>query len=255
MYHKYIDNKYTEDEVKKMQSADGRSKTFHDVITQEQLKFLQNIIKKIKYPVVGTNSKYAGGSFRDPIGQKIKQIFHESLKKIIGEYELDFYAWQEAINPWKIHADIRWYKDKLPYKVILFPLDVISDSDSWKDTYTIAFKQRDYLESNTNSNKGKKGNSDQSHWKRPADNPGTHDIVKGYSISKEQHEKYFSHMDYDFLEGLEIDNIFKWTPGSCVTWDQNQLHCADNFLANGITTKHCLIFFTNQKPEQLPTDV
>ena len=250
MYHTY-----TENEVKKMQSADGKSKTFHDVITQEQFKFLQNIIKKIKYPVVGTNSKYAGGSFRDPIGQKIKQIFHEPLKKIIGEYELDSYAWQEAINPRKIHTDMHWYKDKLPYKTILFPLDVISDSDSWKDTYTIAFKQRDYLESNTNSNKGKKGNSDQSHWKRPADNPGTHDIVKGYSISKEQHEKYFSHMDYDFLEGLEIDNIFKWTPGSCVTWDQNQLHCADNFLANGITTKHCLIFFTNQKPEQLPTDV
>ena len=54
-------------------------------------------------------------------------------------------------------------------------------------------------------------------------------------------------MPYEYLEGLEIDNVFKWTPGSCVTWDQNQLHCADNFLANGIKTKLSLIFFTNQK--------
>ena len=56
-------------------------------------------------------------------------------------------------------------------------------------------------------------------------------------------------MPYKYLEGLEIDNIFKWTPGSCVIWDQNQLHCADNFLANGIKAKSSLIFFTNQKPE------
>ena len=76
------------------------------------------------------------------------------------------------------------------------------------------------------------------------DDPGTHNVVEGYSISREQHEKYFSHMPYDFLEGLEIDNIFKWTPGSCVIWDQNQFHCADNFLANNIKTKLSLIFFT-----------
>ena len=41
-------NTYTENEVKEMQSADGKSETFHDVITQEQFKFLQNIIKKVK---------------------------------------------------------------------------------------------------------------------------------------------------------------------------------------------------------------
>ena len=54
-------------------------------------------------------------------------------------------------------------------------------------------------------------------------------------------------MPYEFMEGLEIDNIYKWTPGSCVTWDQNALHCADNFIKNNIKTKLSLIFFTNQK--------
>ena len=248
MYHTY-----TESEVKKMQSADGKSKTFHDVITQEQFKFLQDAIKKIKYPEIAKNSKYAGGSFRDPIGQKIKQIFHEPLKKIIGEYELFSYVWQEAINPRNIHTDMNWYKDKLPYKAILFPLDVISDSDSWKDTYTIAFKQRDYLEGN--SNKRQHENEDQSDWTRPYENPGVHNLINGYSISKDEHKKYFSHIPYDFLEGLEIDNIFKWTPGSCMIWDRNQLHCADNFLTNDIKTKLSLIFFTNQKSEDLPTNI
>lgn len=238
-------NTYTENEVKKMQSADGKSETFHDVITQEQFKFLQNIIKKVKYPEIEKNSKYASGSFRDPMGQKIKQIFHEPLKKIIGEYELYCYVWQEAINPRNIHTDMSWYKDELPYRAILFPLDVISDSDSWKDTYTIAFKQRDYLEAN--SDKEQHVKTEQSDWTRPYENPGVRNLIDGYSISKDEHKKYFSHIPYDFLEGLEIDNIFKWTPGSCMTWDRNQLHCADNFLANDIKTKLSLIFFTNKK--------
>jgi hypothetical protein len=233
-----------------MQSASGPSNTFHNVITQEELEFLQQEIKKINYPETGKTSKYAGASYDDPQGKIIKDIFDDKLRKIIGDHDLDFFAWQEAIKPWKVHADLRWYPDKLPYKVVLFPIDVISDQDNWKDTYTIAFKQRDYLEANSNNNEGYKGNTDQSTWSRPCERPGVHNLVEGFKISREEHELYFSHMPYDFLEGLEIDNVFKWTPGSCVTWDQNQLHGADNFIKNNIKTKLSLIFFTNQKQDK-----
>ena len=166
MYHTYIDNRYTEDQVLKMQAMDSGSETFHDFINADELASLQSMIKNIEFPETGQTSKYAGASYSDPQGMILKDIFDEKIKKIIGDYELDFFAWQEAINPWKIHADLRWYSKKLPYKVILVPLDVVSDQDHWKETHTIAFKQRDYLESNTNSDHGKKGNSDQSHWKR-----------------------------------------------------------------------------------------
>ena len=250
MQHVYIDNRFTTEQVTRMQSASGPSNTFHNVITQEELEFLQQEIKKINYPETGKTSKYAGASYDDPQGKIIKDIFDYKLRKIIGDHELDFFAWQEAIKPWKVHADLRWYPDKLPYKVVLFPIDVISDQDNWKDTYTIAFKQRDYLEANSNNNEGYKGNTDQSTWSRPCERPGVHNLVEGFKISREEHELYFSHMPYDFLEGLEIDNVFKWTPGSCVTWDQNQLHGADNFIKNNIKTKLSLIFFTNQKQDK-----
>ena len=249
MQHSYINNRYSHEQVSQMQSCDGPSKTYNNVLDQDELKFLQQQIQKVRYPETGKTSKYAGASYNDPEGKVIREIFDAKLKDIIGEYELDFYAWQEAIRPWKAHADLRWYPDKLPYKVVLFPIDVISEQEDWKDTYTIAFKQRDYLEGNTNDGKGKKGNTDQSTWLRPCDKSSTHNLVDGYSISKEEHEKYFSHMPYEYMEGLEIDNIFRWTPGSCVTWDQNALHCADNFLKNKIKTKLSLIFFTNQKKE------
>ena len=247
MQHLYIDNRYTNEQIAQMQACDGPSKTYTEVINADEIEFLQQEIKKINYPETGKTSKYAGASYKDPQGKIIKDIFDDKLKKIIGDYDLDFFAWQEAIKPWKVHADLRWYPDRLPYKVVLFPIDVISDQDTWKDTYTIAFKQRDYLEGNANDGKAYKGNTDQSSWTRPCEKSSTRNLVQGHKISTDEHQKYFSHMPYEFLEGLEIDNVYKWTPGSCVTWDQNALHCADNFLNNNIKTKLSLIFFTNQK--------
>jgi len=202
MYHTYLDNRFTEQQVKTMRSADGTSQTFHDFINDDELKFLRKIIENKQYPESGKTSKYAGANYKDPEGKVLKDLFDERIKKIIGEHEVDFFAWQEAINPWKIHADIRWYADRLPYKAVLIPLDVISEDTEWRDTHTIVFKQRNYLEGNTNSNYGEKGNSDQSHWQRPYDQPGVHNLIDGFHITKDQHEKYFSHMPYEHLEGL-----------------------------------------------------
>lgn len=247
MYHKYLDKRYTPEQVKKMQSVERGSKTVNDFVDPQELQYLQKIIRSKKYAEIGKTSKYSAGSYNDLEGRIIKHMFHKKILDAIGDYDLDFYTWQEAINPWKIHADIRWYSDRLPYKVLLVPLDVIGEGDYWADTYTIAFKQWNFLEGNKNTNAGQFGNNDQSNWIRVYDQPGIHNLCNGFKITKDQHEKYFSHMPYEFLEGLEIDNLYKWTPGSCVIWDQTQLHCADNFHKKGIKTKLSLLFFTNQK--------
>jgi len=247
MYHSYADKTFSKEQISQMKSHDSDSKTYSNFISIDELNYLRNEIKKISYPEHGETSKYFGASFNDDFAKDLKQIFEKKLHELIGDYQLDFFAWQEAINPWKLHVDMRWYPDKLPYKVVLIPIDVESDLDAWKDTYTIAFKQRDYGEGSKNTGERKKGNSDQSDWQRPFDKPGTRNLSSGYSITKAQHQKYFSHMPYNWLEGLDIDNIYRWTPCSAVVWDQNQLHCADNFLDKGIKTKRSLIFFTNQK--------
>lgn len=247
MYHSYADKTFTVDQVEQIKQKDGPSRTVQNFISIAELNYLQQEIKKISFPEQGETSKYFGASYHDGFAKEIKNIFAGKLHDLIGDHVLDFFAWQEAINPWKIHADLRWYPDKLPYKVVLIPLDVESEQDPWKDTYTIAFKQRNYLEGNKNTHQSSQGNDDQSKWRRPYDRPGTKNLIEGYSITEAQHQKYFSHMDYKFMEGLEICNIFKWTPCSAVIWDQSQLHCADNFLANGIKTKRSLIFFTNQQ--------
>ena len=106
--------------------------------------------------------------------------------------------------------------------------------------------QRNYLRNNPNTDIGKKGNSDQKNWKRAIDNLNTEGCINGYSIDEDTWKNYLSHVPYEHLEGLEIDKIYKWKPGSAIIWDANQLHCADNFLARKIKTKLSIIAMTNQ---------
>lgn len=247
MAHIYSDNSYNEEQISKMKMTDTPTKIVDNFISKDELKLLRELINTVEYPEHGQTSKYAGSSYEwPPHGPLMKEIFHEKLIEHIGDYQLDFFAWQEAIMPWKIHADLRWYKDKIPHKVILVPLDVISDKPGWDETYSLTFKQRDYLRNQTNAGIHKAGNTDQKNWKRPIDNPCTEDCVPGYSISNNTWNQYMSHVPYDHLEGLEIDKIYKWNPCSAVIWDANQLHCADNFLARGIKTKLSLLIMTNQ---------
>jgi len=247
MAHVYLSNAYTESQIAQMQSTDTDTIIVDNFISKEQLAELRGYIEDIKYPEHGKTSKYAGSAYEHlPHGPRIKEIIHQKLLASIGEHQLDFFAWQEAIQPWKIHSDLRWYEDKIPHKVILIPLDVIGDQADWSDTYSLTFKQRNYLRNNPkHHHTGTEGNN-TNKWLRAIDNPSTEGCTTGYAIDKKIWEKYLSHMPYEHLEGLEIDTIYKWNPGSAVIWDANQLHCADNFLARGIQTKLSLIVMTNQ---------
>ena len=245
--HVYLDNSYTDEQITKMQELDSGSWIIKDFISDLELKQLRSLIDKVEYPEHGSTSKYSGSSYEyPPYGPLMKEIFHDKLTAQIGEHSLDFFAWQEAIKPWKIHADLRWYADKIPHKVILIPLDVISDKEEWEDTYSLTFTQRSYLRKNNNSNTGKTANNDQSRWPKPMEDKNVEGCIDGYSIDEKTWNTYMSHMPYEWAEGLEIENIYKWEPRSAVVWEQTQLHCADNFLARNIKTKLSILIMTNQ---------
>ncbi len=234
-----------------MQQTDSSSGVVKDFISLDDVKLLREMIDTVEYPEHGKTSKYAGSSYEHPpYGPTIEKLLHKQLQKHIGDYKLDFFAWQEALKPWKIHADIRWHNNAIPHKVILIPLDVISDKHEWEDTYSITFKQRNYMRNNPNTNSGSAGNNDQSKWKRPMDHPNTEGCTDGYAIDKDTWTQYMTHLPYEHMEGLEIDTIYKWQPGSAVIWDASQLHCADNFLARNIKTKLSILVMTNQVTQE-----
>lgn len=245
--HVYEKKSFSPQQENILRSIAGPSQCYDNFLTQSEFDFCRTLFDSpIDWPEHGKVSKYWGFDWNSGHGPVLLWL-KEKLSTVLPNWTLDFLALQEAINPWRIHADIRWYQDKIPHKVILIPLDVepvsgAVDPDQWPDTYSITFNQYNFL-SRATGGTATTGN-DQSNWKRPFDNPSTERLESGYHISPEQHKKFFNHMDYRELEGLTLDKMHLWTPRSMFMWDNTALHCADNFLENNIKTKRSLMVFT-----------
>ena len=66
-----------------------------------------------------------------------------------------------------------------------------------------------------------------------------------HSIDNQTHQKYFSHIPYDFFQWLTVDKIFPWKRGSLFAADRYKFHTSDNFLANGVSNKRAIIAWTS----------
>ena len=246
--HVYEPKSFTEQQEKILRDTASKSYYQENFLTQQEFDFCRDIVLSVhSWPEHGHNSKYWGFGDDTGLGPELGWLLHK-IKCLIPKSELDFFAVQEAILPWKIHADIRWYADKIPYKVVLLPMDVETISgpvpvDQWPDTYTITFDQRNYLSRWPGDANASHGNNDQSKWQAPIDNPQVEDCIQGYAVSQDTWQEYFTHVPYGHLQGLTVDQINRWRPGSIMHWDNTALHCADNFLSRGIRTKRSLMLF------------
>lgn len=248
----YIEQRFSEKQTEVLEKTAGSSKQILNFLSDEEFDFLRSISldPNTVYPEIGKVSKYWGFGPQYKPADEINQWLIPKIEKIIGPCKIDFYAFQEAIIPWKIHADIRWDEVKIPYKVMLIPLDVEPttgkvDVDNWPDTATIAFNQRNFMRKlPSKSDTVIIPNTGQDHWVRSCNDPCVEDLVEGYHITKETWNKFLTHVPYEHSEGLTIDSIHHWVPKSIMYWDNTALHAADDFLSHGIATKRCFMIFT-----------
>lgn len=246
--HIYEQKSFTAAQEKILRDSASDSYYQEDFLSPEEFELCRELTLSVtQWPEHGKTSKYWGFGLDNGLGPKLGWLL-DKVKTIIPNAQLDFFAVQEAIIPWKVHADIRWYPDKIPYKVVLLPMDVEPESgpvppQQWPSTASISFHQRNFLSHWSETATASQGNNDQSHWARPVENPRVEGCRPGFHVTKELWEKYFTHMPYEFLEGLTIDQINVWKPGSIMFWDNTALHCADDFVSKKIKTKRSLMLF------------
>ena len=66
-------------------------------------------------------------------------------------------------------------------------------------------------------------------------------------FNKENYDEYLSHLPYDLLDGLKIERVFDWKPGSALIWNRTKLHSSNNYLKERIQSKMGLAVFTIKK--------
>ena len=52
--------------------------------------------------------------------------------------------------------------------------------------------------------------------------------INNSSFDQKIYEKYLSHVPYENLHGLTVDQIVEWQEGSAFTFDRTQIHCGTN---------------------------
>jgi hypothetical protein len=246
----YEPKSFNSEQEKILRSIADKSFYQENFLSQDEFDYCRQLVLSVTdWPEHGKTSKYWGFGADTGLGPKLDWLL-KKVKLLIPNCDLDFFAVQEAIQPWKIHADIRWYENKIPYKVILLPMDVEPDHgavsvDNWPATYTITFDQRNFLSKWEEKSVAQNGNNDQSKWRTPIDNISNEGFVDGFHIAQDLWQQHFSHVPYEHLRGLTIDKVNQWKPRSLMYWDNTALHCADDFRMKNIRTKRSLMLFTN----------
>lgn len=172
----------------------------------------------------------------------LKSILKDKIENVIGDSVLDTMLFTKQHNPVWIHYDWWWRESLLPYKTVIIPIGQVNenysiiDKELWKKTYTIYFKQENY----SNILNITKFYDDGKPFCDLSEAEGFKD---DFTISKDIHEKYFSHVDYKLLKGLEIESIHEWKPKLGVIHSQTQYHGASNFLKEGLKEKHYIVLF------------
>ena len=69
-------------------------------------------------------------------------------------------------------------------------------------------------------------------------------ITSDRPFDKVLYNKYLSHQPYEDLKGLEIDVAMPWRPGDIITFNRSTIHCASNFLQEGVEEKMAIAMFT-----------
>jgi len=59
-------------------------------------------------------------------------------------------------------------------------------------------------------------------------------------------DKYFTHLNPQWLEGLSLHSALDWIPGNALVFDSTRLHCASDFRTLGIESKLGISIFTKK---------
>lgn len=147
--------------------------------------------------------------------------------------KLTMVKYNDSAEPEKLHSD--YYTSNghgISFKTLLIPVGVNGQSHSLdKDcVHTIIFNEADQCIDR------------DGYW-------SDRDWLKQRQIksnnSLQYKDQYLSHLKHEDLECLSIDRIWKWKYGSMVHWDEDLLHCSDNFTKNNIRSKQAIVMHTH----------
>lgn len=172
-------------------------------------------------------------------GQGIIDDIVESLKSSIGDFRVRSAQIFDVTRPHILHNDDDSnYPDT--YKAITLPLYIEGDG-----VPNLVFFDQYYYHGPVKLFNGRKEDP-KIYYNKPLTDYTNVDNLNEDGIPQNLKTKLLSHLKDEWLKGLSIQSYFPWTIGSGIIFDSLQIHCASNFLDQGVNRKIGLSIFTKK---------
>lgn len=186
-------------------------------------------------PIASALPDAVDGHFQD-IMNRVQEVLGKKIKPYGGNYF-------EVKQPHILHNDVPHDTNILPGKCIVIPLEkVYAEFKVPNDTDAkfYIFEQM-YFDRPVKCFKNK-----QSARKYEKGNEPIFTYEDVYNLHEDNRVPNIDtgHMKNEWLEGFSVETECNWVPGNVIIFDCTKLHCASNFLDNGIIEKTGLSIFT-----------
>lgn len=190
-------------------------------------------------PLVYKNTGPVTLNINDYLDRPVFKSIWQRIEKEIGAFEMTagFFFWTNY--PHIIHNDDTFELPDTVYKGINLPLEFEGLSNIYPK---LCFFDQYYFHGPAKFFNG--SNSIPTYYNRQiyeySNVSGTvnRPFVDG--------DKFFTHLNYKWLEGLSLQTSLDWIPGNALIFDSVQLHCASDFRQLGIKSKLGISIFTKK---------
>ena len=186
-------------------------------------------------PIASKLPDTVDGHFQD-ILQRVEKVLGKKIKPYGGNYF-------EVKKPHILHNDVPHDTDILPGKCIVIPLEKVYSRYQFPmldDAKFYVFDQM-YFDRPVKCFKNKQS---AKKWEKGNEPIFSYEDVYNLHEDNRVPDIDTGHMNDEWLEGFSVESVCNWVPGDIIIFDCARLHCASNFLDNGIQEKTGLSIFT-----------
>jgi hypothetical protein len=204
---------------------------------REEISYLIELFNKSENKIYKNTGPITCNSI---MSDPMLEIIAERLRPLIGNFKIYSAAYFNVKTPHIIHNDDE-KSFPLTYKAITLPLKLDYTRETSELPNLCIFDQY-YLEGPSKFFNGDDNiptyYNQQVYEYSKVENKSTSDI------NQHQFRKYLTHLKPKWLNGLSINSMHPWQPGSAIIFDALKLHCASDFRKIGISSKLGISIFT-----------
>lgn len=231
---------------------DNIKKTFSDpyivdnFVTPEDIKHLINLYDLVDphQPKVYKNTGPVSLDIHKYLNDPVIDGIMKRIELAIGKFEITAGFFFFTDYPHIIHNDDLFQLPETVYKAITIPLRLDTDTAITGTSQLCFFDQFHFH----GPSKFFKGDSDIPTYynKQIYEYDKVDGLLDHNVIDEECYQKYFTHLKRKWLEGLSLQCVLPWTPGSCIIFDSLRLHCSSDFRKLGVKSKLGISIFTKR---------